>query len=53
MRFSIGEMVVDVVVDDDDFELPLDQFLPGLDLAALSEQRGCSSRISSTSPAMS
>ena len=40
MRFAIGEIVVDVVVDDDDFELPLGEFLPGLDLAALSEQRG-------------
>jgi glyoxylase-like metal-dependent hydrolase (beta-lactamase superfamily II) len=40
MRFRIGEIVVDVVVDDDDFELPLREFLPGLDLPALSEHRG-------------
>ena len=40
MRFGIGEIVVDVIVDDDDFELPLDQFLPGLDLPALREHRG-------------
>jgi hypothetical protein len=23
MRFAVGEIVVDVIVDDDDFELPL------------------------------
>jgi glyoxylase-like metal-dependent hydrolase (beta-lactamase superfamily II) len=40
MRFVIGEIVVDVIVDDDDFELPLDRFLPGLDLPALGEHRG-------------
>jgi hypothetical protein len=40
MRFAIGEIVVDVVVDDDDFELPLGEFLPVLDLPALHEQRG-------------
>jgi hypothetical protein len=40
MRFTIGEVVVDVVVDDDNFELPLSQFLPGLDLPALSDHRG-------------
>jgi hypothetical protein len=51
MRFAIGEIVIDVVVDDDDFELPLSEFLPELDLPALSEHRGCSSRISSTLPA--
>jgi glyoxylase-like metal-dependent hydrolase (beta-lactamase superfamily II) len=39
MRFTIGEVVVDVVVDDDDFELPLSQFLPVLDLPALSDHR--------------
>jgi Metallo-beta-lactamase superfamily len=40
MRFVIGESVVDVVVDDDEFELPLSQFLPGLDLPALSDHCG-------------
>jgi glyoxylase-like metal-dependent hydrolase (beta-lactamase superfamily II) len=40
MRFAIGGIVVDVVVDDDDFELPLSEFLPGLDLPALSDHRG-------------
>jgi glyoxylase-like metal-dependent hydrolase (beta-lactamase superfamily II) len=39
MRFTIGKVVVDVV-DDDNFELPLSQFLPGLDLPALSDHRG-------------
>jgi hypothetical protein len=39
MRFAIGEIVVDVVIDDDDFELPLVEFLPGLDLAALGQNR--------------
>jgi hypothetical protein len=39
MRFAIGEIVVDVVIDDDDFELPLVEFLPGLDLAALGQDR--------------
>jgi hypothetical protein len=29
MRFAIGEVRVDVIVDDDDFELPLGSFLPG------------------------
>jgi hypothetical protein len=29
MRFAIGEAVVDVIVDDDDFELSLSDFLPG------------------------
>ena len=40
MRFTIGEVVVDVVVDDDNFELPLSQFLPGLDFPALNDHRG-------------
>jgi glyoxylase-like metal-dependent hydrolase (beta-lactamase superfamily II) len=40
MRFAIGEIVVDAIVDDDDFELPLHEFLPGLDLAALGDHRG-------------
>ncbi|MGH6919858.1 MAG: MBL fold metallo-hydrolase [Geminicoccaceae bacterium] len=40
MRFVVGEIVVDVIVDDDGFELPLGEFLPGLDLAALGEHRG-------------
>jgi glyoxylase-like metal-dependent hydrolase (beta-lactamase superfamily II) len=39
MRFAIGEIVVDVVIDDDDFELPLVEFLPGLDLAVLDQYR--------------
>jgi Metallo-beta-lactamase superfamily len=40
MRFVVGEVVVDVIVDDDDFHLPLCEFLPGLELAALGEHRG-------------
>jgi hypothetical protein len=39
MRFAIGEIVVDVAVEDD-FELQLGEFLPGLDLPALREQPG-------------
>jgi glyoxylase-like metal-dependent hydrolase (beta-lactamase superfamily II) len=35
MRFAIGEAVVDVIVDDDDFEVPLSDFLPGSDPGAL------------------
>jgi glyoxylase-like metal-dependent hydrolase (beta-lactamase superfamily II) len=38
MRFAIGEAVVDVIVDDDDYALPLD-FLPGVDAAALASHR--------------
>jgi glyoxylase-like metal-dependent hydrolase (beta-lactamase superfamily II) len=37
MRFAIGEAVVDVVVDDDDFEVPLSDFLPGLDPGRLAK----------------
>jgi glyoxylase-like metal-dependent hydrolase (beta-lactamase superfamily II) len=39
MRFAIGAAVVDVVVDDDDYQLPLAGFLPGLDAAALAQHR--------------
>ncbi|HEX6013982.1 MAG TPA: MBL fold metallo-hydrolase [Geminicoccaceae bacterium] len=39
-RFTIGEITVDVVVDDDDFQLPLREFLPGLDLTSLARHRG-------------
>jgi hypothetical protein len=46
MHFTIGEVVVDVVVDDDNFELPLSQFLPGLNL--LRSPAGIASSISST-----
>ena len=35
MRFAIGEAVVDVIVDDGDYELPLSGFLPGLDQEGL------------------
>ena len=38
MRFA--DVAVDVIVDDDDFELPLRDFLPGLVLAALAPERG-------------
>ena len=31
MRFAVGEAVVDVIVDDGNYELPLSDFLPGLD----------------------
>jgi hypothetical protein len=39
MRFAIGAAAVDVIVDDDDDRLPLSEFLPGLDAAALARQR--------------
>jgi hypothetical protein len=38
MRFAVGEAVVDVIVDDDDFELPLG-FLPAVDADALARHR--------------
>jgi glyoxylase-like metal-dependent hydrolase (beta-lactamase superfamily II) len=31
MRFAIGDAIVDIIIDDDDFALPLSQFLPGCD----------------------
>ena len=40
MRFSIGDAVVDIIVDDDDLRLPLSQFLPGFDQAVIKAQRG-------------
>ena len=39
MRFAIGDAVVDVIVDDDDYRLPLSKFLPGVDAAALARHR--------------
>jgi glyoxylase-like metal-dependent hydrolase (beta-lactamase superfamily II) len=39
MRFAIGGLIVDVVVDDDDFQLPLEQFLPGIDTSCLGRHR--------------
>jgi glyoxylase-like metal-dependent hydrolase (beta-lactamase superfamily II) len=39
MRFAIGNVAVDVLVDDD-FTLPLADFLPGLDVGALTAERG-------------
>ena len=39
MRFAVGDVQVDVIVDDDDFELPLWEFLPDLDLASLAPDR--------------
>jgi glyoxylase-like metal-dependent hydrolase (beta-lactamase superfamily II) len=40
MRFAIGEAIVDVIIDDDDFTLPLSQFLPGRDPELLAAHRG-------------
>ncbi len=40
MRFAIGEAIVDVIVDDDEFALPLSQFLPGRDPEMLAAHRG-------------
>jgi hypothetical protein len=31
MRFAIGDAIVEVIIDDDEFTLPLSQFLPGCD----------------------
>jgi glyoxylase-like metal-dependent hydrolase (beta-lactamase superfamily II) len=39
-RFTVGEVRVDIIVDDDDFELPLSQFLPGTDACQLMQHRG-------------
>jgi glyoxylase-like metal-dependent hydrolase (beta-lactamase superfamily II) len=39
MRFTIGGIEVAVIVDDDDFVLPLRRLLPGLDVAALEAER--------------
>jgi cold shock CspA family protein len=40
MRFAIGEVRVEVIIDDDDFELPLGGFLPGSDTHDLMQHRG-------------
>jgi hypothetical protein len=40
MRFTIGEVVVDVVVDDDNFELPLSHRGLAHHLAAADPARG-------------
>jgi len=39
MRFAIGEIPVSVIVDDDDFPLPLRTFLPDVDPAMLAPHR--------------
>jgi glyoxylase-like metal-dependent hydrolase (beta-lactamase superfamily II) len=39
MRFAIGEATVDVIVDDDNFALPLSEFLPGYDPELLDAHR--------------
>ena len=39
MRFAIGDVTVDVIVDDNDFELSLRGFLPNLDLEPLRDER--------------
>ena len=39
MHFTVGEVVVDIIVDDDDFQLPLSQFLPGSRLSLLEQHR--------------
>jgi glyoxylase-like metal-dependent hydrolase (beta-lactamase superfamily II) len=31
MRFAIGDAIVEIIIDDDEFTLPLSQFLPGCD----------------------
>jgi glyoxylase-like metal-dependent hydrolase (beta-lactamase superfamily II) len=40
MRFAIGDAIVDIIIDDDDFALPLSQFLPGRDAELLEAHRG-------------
>ena len=39
MRFAIGDATVDIIVDDDNFVLPLSEFLPGADPKLLDESR--------------
>ena len=39
MRFAIGDATVDVIVDDDDFGLPLSEFLPGYDRSLIEAHR--------------
>jgi len=39
MRFTVGDVTVDVIVDENDFELPLRGFLPGLDFEPLRDER--------------
>ena len=40
MRFAIGDATVDIIVDDDNFVLPLSEFLPGADPKLLDAHRG-------------
>jgi glyoxylase-like metal-dependent hydrolase (beta-lactamase superfamily II) len=40
MRFTVGEVRIDIIVDDDDFEAPLGHFLPGSDAHQLAHHRG-------------
>lgn len=39
MRFAIGDATIDVIVDDDDFGLPLSEFLPGYDRGLIEAHR--------------
>jgi hypothetical protein len=39
MRFTVGEVRVDVIVDDDDFVLPSSKFLPGSEAGRLMQHR--------------
>jgi len=39
MRFAIGEAIVDIIIDDENFALPLSQFLPGCDPELLEAHR--------------
>ena len=40
MRFAVADVRADIVVDNDDFELPLAGFLPGSDTPRLMRHRG-------------
>ena len=39
MRFAVGDVLVDIITDDDDFELPLGPFLPESDRRQLMQHR--------------
>src|SRR5690349_9772500 len=40
MRFAIGDAMVNVIIDDDNFALPLSRFLPGYDPRSIEAHLG-------------
>jgi hypothetical protein len=40
MRFAIDDAIIDIIIDDDNFALPLSQFLPGCDPKVIEAHRG-------------